>query len=466
MSDFTQAVAKRAGVNADQAADVLARHGVRESGILPKPHRLLITSIAFTGKKSGTSTGSINFEWHLASGLWCLAADNLRGKSSVLEVIWWCLRGESNLQADVRRWIHRVRLTGQVDDEPFTVAVDAVDDQLIGSLEIGAQGQATNFTGEQEFSATMGAFMMDRLGLEPLRGWRRDTAGSPAEPEEADGQLTVTGWPAYSHALMCRNRENDALLGETAAGGTMISLLQMFVGLPWTTTRRDASAALEVLRQGLRGERRRAQQDLDARGIGVEELEKRLAEAKRVAAQMDVRSLETAVGDVETLGAKLTEMTARHAELVQQSSIAQQQADDLRETLTADRSRLRDLRETAVAQRFFGALKPTCCPRCSTTLDKLAHADLGELHCGLCGSEPTAPLGDNGAAEELAAAIDILQGAYREARQAAQQTAAAVQASSATLEAIRTAFRDAQGPGYRKRLPCGHTWPSRGWKAL
>jgi hypothetical protein len=38
-----------------------------------------------------------------------LSDKNLRGKSSILEVVHWLLRGRptSNLQDDVRRWIHK-----------------------------------------------------------------------------------------------------------------------------------------------------------------------------------------------------------------------------------------------------------------------------------------------------------------------------------------------------------------------
>ncbi|MBX9427509.1 hypothetical protein [Streptomyces lateritius] len=87
MSDFVQTVARRAGVDSEQAGEILARHGVRESGVLPRPHQLLIKRLAFTGEKSGKSTGTVKFSWDLEPGLWGVTADNLRGKSSVLELL-------------------------------------------------------------------------------------------------------------------------------------------------------------------------------------------------------------------------------------------------------------------------------------------------------------------------------------------------------------------------------------------
>jgi len=445
MSDFVHAVAARVGTIDDaKVAEILTRHGVRESGILPKPHRLLVKRVAFTGEKSGTSHQPIDFSWDLGAGLWCLAADNLRGKSSVLEIIWWCLRGAGDVQADVRKWIRHVSLEASVDDEPFTVTIDVNDDELTGTLTTGTQPHANHFTGEAEFSSIMGTFMMDRLALELLRGWRKDSAAPAADGdgEEADGQVTTTGWPAYSHALLCRNRKDDALLGETAGGGTMVSLLQMFVGLPWTTTRRDARAALELLQQGMRGERRRAQQDLTARGASVKELEGQLAEAQK--ALDSAPSLGTAVAAVEQAAARLAQLTGQQSDLAAAAASTRQAEDELHETLVIDQSRLRDIRETAAAQRFFGALRPTCCPRCSTSLDQLPHASLDEAHCRICGSAPAAVPVDPSAADDLAATIATLKDAHGRARRAARTAASAAERGQGALDQARADFAQAR----------------------
>lgn len=286
---------------------------------------------------------------------------------------------------------------------------------------------------------------MDRLGLEFLRGWRKDTAGDEEGAESPDGQVVATSWPAFSHALLCRNRESDALLGQSAGGGTMVSLLQMFVGLPWTATRRDAKAALGLVQQSLRGQRRRAQQDLQARGASLQELQDQLARARQSAAQADDGpSVELAAGAVEQAGARLAELTARYTVAVQQMHQGQQAEQELHETLVLDQARLRDLRETAVAQRFFGALKPTCCPRCSTALDQLPHAALDEAHCRICGSAPTEVPADPSAADELAASIQTLKTAHSTAKKAAGQAIRAVAVCEADLAQARTALAAAQ----------------------
>lgn len=166
MSNFTEAVARRAGVDVAEAAAVLQHHRVRESSVLPRPHRLALTSIEFSGTKAGKFTDDFRFTWPLSDGLWCLAADNLKGKSTVLEVIWWCLRGKNKrLQDTARRWISQVRLEGHIDGDPFSVTFRHRDGIPTGRLETGKGTPGVDFASEAEFASVMSQFMMNRLNL-------------------------------------------------------------------------------------------------------------------------------------------------------------------------------------------------------------------------------------------------------------------------------------------------------------
>ncbi|MDQ0773051.1 hypothetical protein QF026_001517 [Streptomyces aurantiacus] len=123
--------------------------------------------------------------FEVESVLWCLAADNLKGKSTVLEVIWWCLRGKNKrLQDTARRWISHVRLEGHIDGDPFSVEFRHKDGVPTGRLDTGKATPAVDFTGEAEFASVMSQFMMNRLNLEIL-GWHSDVKG------EQDGKCVV-----------------------------------------------------------------------------------------------------------------------------------------------------------------------------------------------------------------------------------------------------------------------------------
>ncbi|MDQ0773048.1 hypothetical protein QF026_001514 [Streptomyces aurantiacus] len=93
-------------------------------------------------------------------------------------------------------------------------------------------------------------------------------------------KATVTDWALFSHALICRNRNAEVLLGETTENGSVVSLLQMFIGLPWTSTRRDAVTGLKTVRQQQRGEKRRAIEDAQARANDLQQLKDQITAAE------------------------------------------------------------------------------------------------------------------------------------------------------------------------------------------
>ncbi|WP_351230133.1 hypothetical protein [Streptomyces sp. NPDC002133] len=441
MSNFTEAVAERAAVALEEAAAVLEHHHVRESGILPRPHRLSLTSVEFSGTKAGTVTGDFRFAWRLGDGLWCLAGDNLKGKSTVLEVVYWCLRGEnSRLQDGVRRWISHVRLDGTIDGEPFSVEFRQSAGALTGRLETGTTTPHVDFTSHAEFESTMGEFMMNRLNLEILRGWRDDVKG------EEDGKAGVTDWSLFSHALIARNRNAQVLLGETAQNGSVVSLLQMFIGLPWTSTRRDAETALKTVRQQLRGERRRATQDTQARADSLQELKDQLADAEAALADAEAApSLEDQTTALEQAAARVASCAQDHASAVQAHTTAQIRYTEVHQALLDDQKQLRDLRENTAAKRYFGALNPTCCPRCTTPVADLAHAAHAGDHCSVCGTAaPKDAPEDPTAIEQLTESVNALRAADRQAQSAVHDAEAARLQAESELTAGRQALASAQ----------------------
>jgi len=96
-SDFTSAVATRARTSRDAARDILARHQVPTTDVSSSgDRRLLVTGVRFTGMRpEGHDPRRIDFGWTLTAGLHAVASwgNNLCGKSSVLNVVLWALRG-------------------------------------------------------------------------------------------------------------------------------------------------------------------------------------------------------------------------------------------------------------------------------------------------------------------------------------------------------------------------------------
>ena len=157
---------------------------------------------------------------------------NDAGKTSLLEIIMWCLRGQpKRLQDDVRNWLDSVTLEGTVDDEAFMVAFELADGIPTGTLVCGSDIRP--FASDAAFADTMSQFMMERLGFEAFTLW-------------VDGQGTATHrWPSYSTVLYLPREAEGAVIGDMPGSGVAQRLVQLFVGIRWARTYSACQAAAE-----------------------------------------------------------------------------------------------------------------------------------------------------------------------------------------------------------------------------
>lgn len=166
--DWVTSIAERADANPDSVEQILADYRIQASPVVPAPRRLLLKRIHFSGIKDGVDcSGEFEFEWDkLDHGLWAILTDsNLKGKSSVLEVVRWLLRGRptANLQDDVRSWIRESSLSFQLDEVDYKVEIQCGDD-VTGKLSrfsrSGNKRKIGWFGNELEFEAVMSDFFM------------------------------------------------------------------------------------------------------------------------------------------------------------------------------------------------------------------------------------------------------------------------------------------------------------------
>ena len=91
------AIAEKCGRSVEDTRSVLTRHGIGITRSLAVPKRLCLRSLSFSGeKKGGKAAGTIAFDWpEIGPGIWGITSGrNLRGKSTVLGIIRWCLTGK------------------------------------------------------------------------------------------------------------------------------------------------------------------------------------------------------------------------------------------------------------------------------------------------------------------------------------------------------------------------------------
>ena len=105
---FAEAVAVQCGRDPRDVDSVLARNGVVADPAPPAARSLRLASISFHGiKRLEGRDVPFEFVWEgLGDGLWVIAsADNLVGKSSVIQIVLWALRGTpKSLVPVIRKW--------------------------------------------------------------------------------------------------------------------------------------------------------------------------------------------------------------------------------------------------------------------------------------------------------------------------------------------------------------------------
>lgn len=371
---FPDAVAERCGRPVSDITAVLASARVPTTDVGGRPHRLRVTRLAFTGKKAGLLTDEIDFDQEFGDGLWAISSErNDAGKTSILEIIMWCLRGEpKRLQEDVRAWLHTVTLEGQVDDQPFVVTFDDAGAMPQGALTCGSDVRP--FASDAAFADTMSQFMMERLGFESFELW-------------VTGQgLATHSWPSYSTVLYLPREAEGAVIGDQASYGLAQQLVQLFVGIPWARTHSVCRAALREVEEHATTKRAEKQTVFKAASATLAAKARELATVRaRLAALPSDLPSDSAIASAKSNWMSLiTQHNRATAELRQ----AQTSASNAQRRARVERRHVRDVTEAALARRLFHGLNPSKCPRCSVEIGpERQEAEKSRRACAVCDRE-------------------------------------------------------------------------------
>ena len=368
---FLDAVADRSGRPVEEVASVLTTENVPTTATLSAPHRLRVSRLAFTGKKAGISSDDINFDRSFGDGLWAITTKkNDSGKTSIVEIMMWALRGQpKRLQDDVRSWLRTVTLEGSIDDDRFIVEFDLNKGEPTGSLTCGSEKQP--FSSDVAFADTMSSFMMERLGLDSFPQWVNNKG------------ISTHGWPLYSTVLYMPREAQSAVIGDTTESGLAQRLVLLFVGVRWAHTRITCQAALRkaeaetseqqndsgVIRDAVRGVLERRRDELEATRAEIAGLPDDLS----------------AYEQIEATQTKWLDLIDLHATTKSELQDAQRDLKAARREAARRRKQLTDLTEAALAQELFHGLDPSRCPRCSAAIGVDRREKETDTHsCALC----------------------------------------------------------------------------------
>ena len=159
-----------------------------------------------------------------------VVAPNLRGKSSLLEIVTLCLRGSGrDLQADVAAWLTTVECDAELNGVALSIRLTLDGGDIVaGTIHqvataselpdaLAAARPLVDAHSGPEYADAVEALMLDRLDLEPLHAADKKVG------------LQVHGWPSYFGALYLPAGGDKALIGETPMAGLAGRLLGVFL---------------------------------------------------------------------------------------------------------------------------------------------------------------------------------------------------------------------------------------------
>lgn len=384
-TDWYEAIGVRCKQDKTAVKEVLARHAVRPSPTTNVPRRVNIRSLRFVGSKSGKYQGPFDFCWsNLEPGIWGIVSDgNFKGKTSILEIMKWLLRGKpsSKLQEGVRAWISELELDFLIDGTAYGIRVSQEDKDLSGSL-LRSPGTADEqligqFQSEDAFEACMSSFMMKELSLDLLSAWR-----SP-DGHDKTGKTVIHDWPALSGALFI-GADYAALFGETVYDGLNSALMQMYLGLPWVPT----LSALRTLEKELTSEdkakSKHAVEEEARRKKRRQEIEEKLQELRKKLCQFpsdeNLKANLKKANEQQRLASQ--EIRRINSKLLD-ASREQKEAELLHQEDERDRQ---GFLEAKAANAVFKRLEPTCCPHCESSITEDRRKKEQRDHtCSVCG---------------------------------------------------------------------------------
>lgn len=440
-------IAEKAGLPLTKVDEVLTGQGVSLVPVPPVNRSIDISRLRFSGNRTNTGwDGPFDETFDFPYGVTAfITNENLRGKSSVLELVTWALRGKPrDLRSDVQPWFDRITLEYAINGIPMAVlltreetgfvadvirATDAhiLRDYLAGEIDPGAVNVVASGLSEAQFASFQDETMMALLGFDPITNFQKHQGSD-------QGAARTNTWPAYYGGIHLP-RNSDLLFGDTVFAGLPARILQMYCNVPLMGTYIRLSTLTRVQRQDEANIVRRATEDAAARA----------GERANIQAELDAltfklnalpsesgRSFAVVSAELREAERDLDTATAESREAGRTLNEAKAARQD--EVLRASRER-----ETELAEVLFQGLNPAHCPRCEQKFEAMrTERELSDNECAVCTKEiPTATTShDDDSTDDNEDAADALE-ALQAAENAAKDTAAlAVQAAKEARDRV------------------------------
>jgi hypothetical protein len=397
-------VAAAVGCAVETVEQVLNDHGLNLASPARRHRSLRVDRLRVRGSKGGSiEPGDFDETFSFNLGVTVIAADNFRGKTTILEILTLVLRGERrDLQADVLSWLTGLALDVHINGQPIGFRLSLKDSQIsegrilagtvsdLASSDDAATAGVTELSwaqGNDGWAEQVGSFMMTQLGLDEIQVFNR------ARNDDEAGTIKSHGWPAYYSVIYPPAAADRVLLGSTAGDFLSVRLMQVFLDMPDATRSMRIGALAKRLDSEFKADQRRGRDTSAALERQLATARERLTSAetslRETQDQVPAATMQDLMQLAADTGARLTE--ARQT--VEASAAALKEAQAAR---ISDEKALNALRESAAASAFFHGLDPQSCPRCETAISSQRKLQERDAHqCSVCHTAYAADDGDD-----------------------------------------------------------------------
>lgn len=190
-SGWLRAIAERSAVEQAVAKSVLQKYNIQPQTTPPRSKSLRFKSIRTAGTRAESDhDGPFDKTWdNIGSGLFAVMSDrNLRGKSSILNLLYAAIRGEfrGRVKADVWKWLEIVDVTYEIDGILHRTELQkdvGEEDQLKATARLSRLGDDGTWValydgdGGEGLKSQTEQLMMAELTFPPIYAHNSNTGG-------------------------------------------------------------------------------------------------------------------------------------------------------------------------------------------------------------------------------------------------------------------------------------------------
>ena len=229
----------------DQVVELLSNNENSDKDIPESSgQRLYINYLYFDGVKPENNE-TFEFSQEFQKGVNIIIADNLKGKSTVLKIIKWCLTGGKI--KNINKWFHNILLNFNVNNRDYTVIIDNLPYYVktklyrgvISKIEDAENSFESVFIadGESESEHKFQEFFFNELNYYSLKWTQKHSKKNSTELLEAN-----MSWRSYYSSIFLESKDSMSLYGKQET-----KIFEMLMGLQLTSILNNVKIKKELL---------------------------------------------------------------------------------------------------------------------------------------------------------------------------------------------------------------------------